>query len=120
MVVMDLRLLIKKLLFQILLFASTEKELVLDMIRGAVTNESDYWKRTQSQEYYAPLERPHSQPPPNMILQNGYGELDRPDPTQKDERRMGTPNGYSRYSYEQEGEWGKKATVDKQVYEDQK
>ncbi|XP_033644129.1 uncharacterized protein LOC117303849 isoform X1 [Asterias rubens] len=79
-----------------------EKELVLDMIRGAVTNESDYWKRTQSQEYYAPLERPHSQPPPNMILQNGYGELDRPDPTQKDERRMGTPNGYSRYSYEQE------------------
>ncbi|XP_071808803.1 protein TBATA-like isoform X2 [Asterias amurensis] len=79
-----------------------EKELVLDMIRGAVTNESDYWKRTQSQEYYAPLERPHSQPPPNMILQNGYGELDRPDPTQKDERRIGTPNGYSRYSYEQE------------------
>lgn len=78
------------------------------MIRGAVTNESDYWKRTQSQEYYAPLERPHSQPPPNMILQNGYGELDRPDPTQKDERRMGTPNGYSRYSYEQEGEWGKR------------
>ncbi|XP_038062082.1 protein TBATA-like isoform X2 [Patiria miniata] len=94
-----------------------EKDLVLDMIRGAISNEEDYWKRHQNPEFYdmAAVERPRSQPPPMMNLQNGYGELDRPDPTlhEDSQKRNGTPNGYSRYSYEQEADRRKIATAEK-------
>ncbi|XP_022112203.1 protein TBATA-like isoform X2 [Acanthaster planci] len=95
-----------------------EKDLVLDMIRSAISNEEEYWKRSQNPEYYEAAigERPRSQPPPMMNLQNGYGELDRPDPTLNEEgsqRRLGTANGYSRYSYEQEAEKRKVATAER-------
>ncbi|XP_072165515.1 protein TBATA-like [Diadema setosum] len=56
-----------------------EKNLVLDMIRSAISSEESYFQH-QVAEVKVPPPRPSSNPPPNMNVTSGYAETDRPSP----------------------------------------
>lgn len=84
-----------------------EKDLALNIIRTAIGAEDTYWKPNDAPQAssFENLynNRPMSQPPSNMIVENGYGEVDRPSPKPRistSMARLGTSGGYSRYSYD--------------------
>ncbi|KAJ8022689.1 Protein TBATA [Holothuria leucospilota] len=84
-----------------------EKDLALNIIRTAIGAEETYWKPNDAPQAssFENLynNRPMSQPPSNMIVENGYGEVDRPSPKPRistSMARLGTSGGYSRYSYD--------------------
>ncbi|PIK41990.1 hypothetical protein BSL78_21158 [Apostichopus japonicus] len=82
-----------------------EKDLALNIIKVALGAEDTYWKQLE-EPAVTPLDsfldgRPMSQPPSNMIVENGYAEMDRPPPRLRAGTSMGRlGTGFSRYSYQ--------------------
>ncbi|XP_071829251.1 protein TBATA-like isoform X2 [Apostichopus japonicus] len=82
-----------------------EKDLALNIIKVALGAEDTYWKQLE-EPAVTPFDsfldfRPMSQPPSNMIVENGYAEMDRPSPRLRAGTSMGRlGTGFSRYSYQ--------------------